>query len=122
MNKNTWTEVKTIFFEAVELSGKAREDYLSANCKDEELKQEIISLLVAHDQSENFLEESMVPSESLSDNSNLFIGKFFGKYKIEKLIARGGMGLVYLGLRDDEVKQKAAVKIINPGAVSRNCN
>ncbi|MBK7629239.1 MAG: serine/threonine protein kinase [Ignavibacteriales bacterium] len=28
------------------------------------------------------------------------------------------MGLVYLGLRDDEVKQKAAVKIINPGVSS----
>ena len=29
------------------------------------------------------------------------------------------MGLVYLGVRDDEVKQQAAVKILNPGVASR---
>ena len=118
MDKNIWTDIKAIFFKAVELDGKDREVYLNGVCKTPELKKEILTLIFAHDKSENFLEDSIIPYEPVPDNSNLFIGKTFGKYKIDKLIARGGMGLVYLGLRDDEVKQKAAVKIINPGVSS----
>ena len=118
MDKNIWIEIKTIFFNAVELDGKQREAYLTDACKTPELKKEILTLISAHDKSDNFLEEPIIPLEPVSDNSNLFIGKIFGKYKIEKLIARGGMGLVYLGVRDDEVKQQSAVKIINPGVAS----
>ncbi len=118
MDKNIWNDIKTIFFTAVELDGNEREDYLTDKCKDPMLKQEIDSLLSAHDKSNKFLENSIIPAEPAIDNNNLFIGKTFGKYKIEKLIARGGMGLVYLGMRDDEVKQQAAVKIINPGVAS----
>ena len=118
MDKNIWTDIKTIFFKAVELDSKERDVYLNDVCKTPELKKEILTLIFAHDKSEDFLEDSIIPYEPITDNSNLFIGKTFGKYKIDKLIARGGMGLVYLGLRDDEVKQKAAVKIINPGVAS----
>ncbi len=118
MDKNIWAEIKTIFFKAIELDGKERDVYLNDVCRTPELKKEILTLIFAHDKSENFLEDSIIPYEPITDNSNLFIGKTFGKYKIDKLIARGGMGLVYLGLRDDEVKQKAAVKIINPGVSS----
>lgn len=118
MDKNIWNDIKTIFFKAVEMDGKEREDYLTDRCKDPMLKQEIDTLLSAHDKSNKFLENSIVPAEPAIDNNSLFIGKTFGKYKIDRLIARGGMGLVYLGIRDDEVKQQAAVKIINPGVVS----
>jgi serine/threonine-protein kinase len=118
MDKNIWSDIKTIFFKAVELDGNDREVYLNDVCKTPELKKEILTLIFAHDKSENFLEDSIISYEPVNDNTNFFIGKTFGKYKIEKLIARGGMGLVYLGLRDDEVKQKAAVKIINPGVAS----
>jgi serine/threonine-protein kinase len=118
MDKNIWTDIKTIFYKAVDLDGKEREAYLYDVCITPELKKEILTLIFAHDKSENFLEDSIISYEPITDNSNLFIGKTFGRYKIDKLIARGGMGLVYLGLRDDEVKQKAAVKIINPGVAS----
>ncbi|MCU0343724.1 MAG: serine/threonine-protein kinase [Ignavibacterium sp.] len=118
MDKNIWTDIKTIFYKAVDLDGKERESYLNEVCKTPELKKEILTLIFAHDNSENFLEDSIITYQPVEDNTNLFIGKTFGKYKIEKLIARGGMGLVYLGLRDDAVKQNAAVKIINPGVAS----
>lgn len=118
MDKNIWTDIKAIFFNAVELDSKEREAYLNNACKTPELKKEILTLIFAHDKSEKFLENPVIAFDNVADNTNLFIGKNFGKYKIDKLIARGGMGLVYLGLRDDEVRQKAAVKIINPGVSS----
>ncbi|MBI5472382.1 MAG: serine/threonine protein kinase [Ignavibacteriae bacterium] len=118
MDKNTWTDVKAVFFHVIDLQKNEREHYIDAHCKEPELKQELYSLLLAHDKSEAFLEDSAIPTDTSPDNHNLFVGKIFGKYKIERLIARGGMGLVYLGVRDDEVKQTAAVKIINPGVAS----
>ena len=102
MDKRIWTEIKTIFFNAVELDDKQREAYLNDACKTPELKKEILTLISAHDKSETFLEEPIVPIEPVSDNSNLFIGKVFGKYKIEKLIARGGICLLYTSDAADE--------------------
>jgi eukaryotic-like serine/threonine-protein kinase len=118
MDKNIWIEIKTIFYKAIELDQTEREKYLNEVCKSIELKNEVLSLIAAHNRSDNFLEEAIIPASNLEDNSRLFIGKHFGKYKIEHLVARGGMGLVYLGVRDEHVKQKAAVKIINPGISS----
>ncbi len=118
MNKESWEKIKTIFYDAIDLLKEDREKYINENCDDPELKKEIFSLLKAYDGSETFLESPSVPKEFLHENNNLFIGKYFGKYRIEKFIARGGMGLVFLGVRDDEVKQSAAVKIINPGTAS----
>ncbi len=118
MDERTWSDVKTIFFHAVDLGPGEREEYLKEHCKGAALQQELHSLLAAHDKSEKFLEGSSIPTSSATDNHNVFVGKMFGKYTIEKLIARGGMGLVYLAFRDDAVKQKAAVKIINPGLAS----
>ena len=118
MDNNTWSIVKTIFYEASNLSPEDRDKLIHSNTNDEELIKEIYSLLSAHDKSEEFLNSPAVPTEYFAEYDNIFIGKYFGKYRIEKLIAQGGMGLVYLGERDDEVKQKAAVKIISPGYVS----
>ncbi|MEO8398895.1 MAG: serine/threonine-protein kinase, partial [Ignavibacteriaceae bacterium] len=118
MEKNTWTKVKTIFYEASDLKDKERDEYINSVCDDPEIKNEIYSLLAASDTADDFLDVNSLPKETFAENNSFFIGKYFGRYKLEKLIAQGGMGLVYLGLRDDEVKQKAAVKIINPGYAS----
>lgn len=118
MDKNIWTEIKTIFYKAIELDHTEREKYLNEVCKTVELKNEVLTLIAAHNRSDKFLENAIIPANDIEDNSKLFIGKQFGKYKIEQLVARGGMGLVYLGVRDEHVKQKAAVKIINPGISS----
>jgi eukaryotic-like serine/threonine-protein kinase len=118
MDKSTWTKVKTIFYEAVNLPEKERPDYIDSVCNDPEIKKEIISLLIANDTADDFMDTPALSKEIIIENDSFFIGKIFGRYKLEKLIAQGGMGLVYLGLRDDEIKQRAAVKIINPGYAS----
>ncbi len=120
MDKNIWSDIKTIFYEAISLDESQRESFVNKVCKTPEIKQEVLSLLSAHNNSENYLEQSVVVLDPVKENISFFIGKLFGKYKIVKLIARGGMGLVYLGQRDDEVKQQAAVKIIGPGFVTES--
>jgi serine/threonine-protein kinase len=118
MDTTAWSQIKTIFYEASALKGIEREEYINKTCKDPELKKEIISLLFSHDKADQFLEIPSLPKEIIPENNDIFIGKYFGKYHVEKFIARGGMGMVYLGVRDDEVRQTAAIKIINPGAAS----
>ena len=70
MDKNIWTDIKTIFFKAIELDGKEREKYLDTVCKTPEEKKEILTLIFAHDKSENFLEDSIISYEPIADNSN----------------------------------------------------
>ncbi|MEM9598891.1 MAG: serine/threonine-protein kinase, partial [Acidobacteriota bacterium] len=43
-------------------------------------------------------------------------GRRIGPYRIERLIARGGMGRVYLARREDDYEQRVALKLIDRGA------
>ncbi|MCX6977554.1 MAG: serine/threonine protein kinase, partial [Verrucomicrobia bacterium] len=43
-------------------------------------------------------------------------GNRCGPFRLERVIGRGGMGVVYLASRDDgEVSQRAAIKLLRPG-------
>ena len=39
--------------------------------------------------------------------------KYFGRYRVERELARGGMGVVYLA-HDDEIKREVVVKSADP--------
>ncbi len=119
MNPEKWKKIDQLFDEVLELSEAERETYISEKCgDDEELKNELQSLLNADSQSENFIEDSAIKvvTKQLIDNENLpkdesLLGKTFGTYKIESLIGEGGMGEVYLA-SDEKLKRKVALKVI----------
>ena len=48
MDKNTWVDIKTIFFNAVELDGKEREVYLTGVCKTPEIKKRNCNFYFQH--------------------------------------------------------------------------
>ena len=54
--------------------------------------------------------------ESLASDPNL--GRRVGPYRLERLLARGGMGVVYLAVREDDYEQRVAVKLIPPERLS----
>ncbi len=47
-----------------------------------------------------------------SDDPNL--GRRIGPYRVERLIARGGMGAVYLAARQDDYQHRVALKLVHP--------
>lgn len=54
--------------------------------------------------------------EAVSGGEDPLVGEVFGSYRVEGLIAEGGMGRVYRGVRDDgQFDRSVAIKILPPG-------
>ncbi len=134
MNSSRWQQIEEFFQKAVDLAPKERSAFLSHECQnDSELKNEVEKLLKDYDSAESFI-ELPVWTDSFFINSSAkkaisdsfgelteeiedhLIGRKIGVYKLTKELGRGGMGAVYLGVRDDgEFNQKVAIKLIKRG-------
>jgi len=86
---------------------------------DIEVREAVEKMLSSHDEDNDFIETPAyaVAAELLLENQNPTIeGKRIGNYKILREIGHGGMGIVYLAVRDDDVYQKqVAIKLVRYG-------
>ncbi len=115
MQQHEWEKVKDVFTAALELPAAERASFLAESCgADEALREEVDSLLAAHEEPKNVLEQNTYDLASqLQTNGNKYLGKRFGAYSILREIGRGGMGSVFLAERaDGEFEQQVALKII----------
>ncbi|HVE57716.1 MAG TPA: protein kinase [Pyrinomonadaceae bacterium] len=113
-----YEKVKEIFSLALDLAPFERAAFLDENCAgDANVRGEVESLLEAHGEAENFLNEvsAVQVVQDSYQNSNRLIGQKIDKYRIKKEIGRGGMGVVFLAEREDFHHQQAALKIIKRG-------
>jgi len=107
MTPERWRKVKSVLAEALEQPEPARAAWLTSACgTDAELKAEVESLLGASNQAGDFLESAAFEPAA---------GTKIGHYRIVREIDRGGMGAVYLAVRDDEFEQEVAVKVVKRG-------
>ncbi len=106
-----------IFDAASGLPPEERDVYLASTCAgDDELRQQIERLLRSDEQAEaeDFLAEPALPDPNRE--SAKLLGRQIGPYKLLRELGSGGMGIVYLAIRADDVYQKeVAVKLIWPG-------
>jgi len=105
-----WERVRALFDEAVNLEHGPREELLRrVDVEDPALAVEVRSLLASHHEAGDFLE----PPEVLH---GLAPGERVGPYRVVEEIGRGGMGVVYRAVRDDEhFTKEVALKLIDPG-------
>src|SRR5688500_12371577 len=103
--------VGEVFNEALERPADQRPNFLLTECgTDAELRAEVESLLVLHN--ESFLEENVRVKVLELIRSGLLPGDLISdRYKIIEIIGSGGMGQVYLA-EDATMKRKVALKVL----------
>lgn len=116
MSPKRWRRVKEIFHSALEHEPATRTAFLDDRCgDDEDLRREVNSLLAAHEAEPEFIERPAIDPSSMSGDGgdDPRGGTVVGRYLIERRIASGGMGVVYLAKRaDDAYQTQVAVKIL----------
>lgn len=111
MTAERWAEIDRVFQEASALPQAERLGFLAHRCAhDTELHREVCSLLDCAEGAETFVAACV--DETLQPSWNVLLpGGHVGEYRLERLLGSGGMGSVYLAVRDDgEFDQQVAIK------------
>ena len=104
MTPERWRHVKQVLQSALEYEPAQQAPFLASACAgDEALRHEVESLLAYQEQGANFIEVSAVDVAAkilASEETDATVGRRIGPYKVVRNIGHGGMGSVYLAVRD----------------------
>jgi len=122
MDQTRLRRAEQVYFEVLSLPPDQRAHALAHLCgNDPALRAEVESLLRHAGASEEFLEEPALGTDfklvGMPDAApEPMIGRLIGPFRIERRLASGGMGTVYLGRRADaDFDQQVAIKLVKRG-------
>lgn len=114
MTPERWQQIKDLFSGAITFSGSEREKFVAqTTAGDPELRREVESLLASSTPIDESALFDIAPF--LNSDGSSFIGTNIGPYKVLREIGRGGMGIVYEGIREEEFKLRVAIKLVRSG-------
>src|SRR5215469_9291805 len=125
MTTSNWIRVSDLVDATLQLPPEQRARFLDAVCHEPELRSYIDSLVLPFVRAEDFLEEPAFESYARSSaeeflaDTNAWIGRRIGDYRIVEQIGEGGMGAVFRAVRaDDQYKKQVAIKLLREGFAS----
>ncbi len=114
MDAARYSRLHELFEAAVDLGPDERRVYLAAHCATDETREEV----------ENWIAEDARQGGLLDEGASGFVArtgesapKEVGPYRLERILGEGGMGVVYLGRRED-LRSVAAVKVLRDAWLS----
>jgi eukaryotic-like serine/threonine-protein kinase len=119
MPSEKWAEIRRIFHAAVDLNDDERSAVVERECSaDPSLRLEVESLLTAHRDAGETLENPAVAWHPPLAMRDPWLERKIGPYQPVARIGEGGMGVVYRAVRvDDHFVQHLAVKVLRDGRV-----
>jgi tetratricopeptide (TPR) repeat protein len=113
-------DAESLFREVADLGEAERGQFYETGHVPAELRAEVESLLRFDRTQGGLLTDCVaaVAEQALGSESHLGEGGRCGPYQLDRLLGRGGMGVVFLAHRaDGEVEQRVAIKLVRNGAL-----
>ncbi|HEV8497747.1 MAG TPA: serine/threonine-protein kinase, partial [Gemmatimonadaceae bacterium] len=119
MNPARWERIQILFHSAADLPPGEQRAFLNSECDDASLVADTLALLAEDARGESMLDRgvAVAADELLGRTAFSPSSARFGPYRITRVLGEGGMGVVYLGTRDD-LGTVAAVKILRDAWLS----
>jgi len=118
MDATRWERLQTLFHEALRVSDSDRTAFVARECAgDPEMEANILAMLEEDSHGADLLDDDFAKVARDVLERPVPIPRNIGPYRILRVLGEGGMGVVYLGERDD-LSGLAAIKVLRDASLS----
>jgi tetratricopeptide (TPR) repeat protein/predicted Ser/Thr protein kinase len=121
LTSEEWGRVRALFEGALAVAAPERQSWIDRHAPDKSVAGEVYGLISCYEQWPDFLEEPAAHRGLVPEDAPVspLVGRRLGPWRLEREIGRGGMGVVWEAVRDDQsFQQRVAIKLLSAGLQS----